>query len=174
MVVGIIGSVLIAVIGYLTQIAIFPALGATTVGPNMILAVTVVFAMIYGPWSALAMGFFGGILVDFMAGGAVAISSFIPVIVGFFMGIFRHDINSKHFAWAMIFASLAHVANDIWMMSTLYFGRIALYISFGTLWRTILSAAETGLFAGIIFLIITKLLTIGEKRGALPYLQRYN
>lgn len=173
MTIGIIGSVLIIIAGFLMQIAIFPAFGATTVGPNMIMSLTVVFAMIFGPWPALAMGFFGGMLVDSIAGSTMAISSLIPIIVGFTIGMLRGDLNSRHFVWAMIYAALAHILNDFWMMSALYFGRITLNINFATLARIIFSAIETGLFAGLIFIILTKLLIIGEKRGGLPYLQRY-
>ncbi len=173
MTVAVIGSVILAVIGYLTQIAVFPALGATSIGPNMIISLTVVFAMVYGAWPALAMGFFGGIMVDLMAGGAIAISSFVPILVGFTLSIFKEELNSHHFVWAMVFAVLAHLLNDFWIMSALYFGRITLNINFGTFFRSLLSALETGLFAGIIFIIITKLVTIGERRSSLPYLQRY-
>ena len=83
---GIIGSVLLAIIGYLVQIAVFPAIGGVAVAPNMMLALAVVFGMVYGPWPALAMGLFGGLMVDFMAGGAIGLSSFIPVIAGIFVG----------------------------------------------------------------------------------------
>ena len=174
MAIAVITSIVFAILGFLTQIAVFPAFGATTIGPNMILAITIVFAMLYGPWPALTMGFIGGIMVDFMTGGAIGISCFIPVIVGFFMGVYKKEINSSHFLWAMIFAFIAHIVNDFWMMLTLYFGRIMLYISFGTIFRSILSAVETGLFAGLIFIILSRILMMGEKRGGLPYLKRYN
>jgi rod shape-determining protein MreD len=173
MVVGIISSVLIAVIGYLAQIAVFPAFGAIAVSPNMILAISVVFGMIYGPWPALAMGFFGGIMVDFMAGGAIGISSFIPVIAGFMLGMFRRELNSTHFAWAMIFAAFAHLINDFWMMLTMYFARVDVFIGWGTFLRSMLSAGETAFFAGLIFLAVTKILSMNERRSGLPYLQRY-
>lgn len=173
MVAGIIGSVLLAIIGYLAQISFLPALGAVAIAPNIIIALTVVFAMVYGPWTALAMGFFGGIMVDFMAGGAIAVSSFIPVVVGFLLGVFRRELNSGHFAWAFIFASIAHLINDFWLMLTMYFARIDVFIEWGTLLRSIFSAALSGIFAGLLFLAITKLLSIGEKRSGLPYLQRY-
>ncbi len=174
MVVAVIVSAVIAILGILTQIAIFPAFGATTIGPNMIIAVTVVFAMIYGAWPALAMGFIGGLMIDSMAGGSIGVSALIPVIVGFLMGVFKKEINSGHFILAMIFAFVAHLINDLWMMLTLYFGRIALFISFGTVLRILLSAIETGIFAGIIFILLTKVLQMGEKRSGLPYLKRYN
>ena len=170
---GIIASVLIAITGYLAQIAFFPAMGAIAVGPNMILAVTVVFGMIYGPWPAISMAFFGGIMVDFMAGGAIGISSLVPLIAGFFLGILRRELNSTHFAWAMIFSAVANLLNDLWMIITMYFARIDVYIGWGTLLRSILSAVETAVFAGLIFLIVSKVLSIGEKRSGLPYLQRY-
>lgn len=173
MVASIIGSVLLAILSYLSQIAVFPALGAFAIAPNTILALTIVFAMIYGPWSALAMGFFGGIMVDFMAGGAIGISSLIPIIVGFLLGVFKREINSGHFLWAMIFASIAHLLNDFWIITTLYFGRIEIFTGFGTLFRSILSAIETGIFAGLFFIIISRLMLIGEKKSGLPYLQRY-
>ena len=173
MVAGIIGSVLVAIVGYLTQIAIFPAFGAIAIGPNMILAITVVFAIVYGPWPGLAMGFFGGIMVDFMAGGAIGISSLIPLIAGFMLGMFRRELNSGHFAWAMIFAAVFHLFNDIWMLLTMYFGRLNVFISWGTLLRSIVSGIETAAFAGLVFLIITKILSMSEKRSGLPYLQRY-
>lgn len=173
MVAAIIGSVLLAIFSYLSQIAIFPALGGIAIAPNMILALAVVFAMVYGPWPALAMGFFGGLLVDFMAGGAIGISSLIPLIVGFLLGMFRKEINSSHFIWAMIFASIAHLINDVWVIIALYFGRIDIYIEFGTFLRSLLSAVETGVFAGIFFIVISKLILFGEKRSGLPYLQRY-
>ncbi len=173
MVAAVIGSVLMAILGYIAQIAFFPAIGAVAIGPNMIIALSIVFAMIYGPWPALAMGFFGGILVDFMAGGAIGISSLIPLIIGFLLGVFKREINSKHFIWALIFAATAHIINDFWMIIALYFGRIELYINFGTLLRSLASAAETGLIAGLLFIIVSKLLFIGEKRSGLPYLQRY-
>ena len=170
---GIIGSVIIAILGYLAQIAIFPAFGAHAVAPNMILATAVVLGMIFGPWAALAMGFFGGLMVDFMAGGAIGISVLIPMIAGFLMGALRRELNSTHFAWAMIFSAAAHIVNDIWIVLTMYFARIDIYINFGTLLRSIISAIESGVFAGIIFLIISRLLLMGEKRSGLPYLQRY-
>ena len=174
MVITVISSIIIAIAGYLTQIAVFPALGATTIGPNMILAITIVFAMIYGPWPALTMGFIGGLLVDSMAGGSLGVSSFIPVIIGFFIGIFKKEISSGHFLIPMIFASFAHLINDLWMMATLYFGRLTLFIGFGTIFRSIASAVETGLFAGVVYIILLKVISIGERRGGLPYLRRYN
>ncbi len=174
MVITIISSIIIAVFGFLTQIAVFPALGATTVGPNMILAITIVFAMIYGPWSAITMGFIGGLLVDSIAGDALGVSCLIPIIVGFFLGIFKKELNSGHFMLPMIFALIAHSINDIWLMATMYFARIDLYISFGTIFRSLLSAVETGLFAGLIFIILHKIMSLGERRGGLPYLQRFN
>lgn len=173
MTIVIIGSILLAIVGYLTQISIFPAFGATAIGPNMIIALTVVFAMTYGPWPALAMGFFGGILVDFMVGGAIGLSSLIPIIVGFAVGILRRELNSKHFLWAIIYSFLAFFINDLWSMLTMYFARIPLNVEFGTFFRSLLSAIETGLFAGGIFIIIQWLLTFSEKRNGLPYIKRF-
>ena len=173
MVAGIIGSVILAVTGYLAQVAVFPAFGAIAIGPNIILALAVVFAMIYGPWPALAMGFVGGLMVDFIAGGAMGISSLIPLIAGFMLGMFRRELNSTHFAWAMIFAAIFHLLNDFWIMLTMYFARIDVYIGWGTFLRSMLSALETAVFAVLIFLIITKILSVSEKRSGLPYLQRY-
>jgi rod shape-determining protein MreD len=173
MTIAIIGSILIAILGYLTQISIFPAFGATAIAPNMIIALAVVFAMAYGPWPALAMGFFGGILVDLMVGGSVGISSLVPILVGFMVGIFKRELNSRHFLWAMIYAFLAYFLNDLWYMLAMYFARIPLNIGFGTFFRSLLSATETGLFAGGIFILVQWLLTFNDKRNALPYLKRF-
>ncbi len=173
MISAVIGSVLLAFVGYLLEIAAFPAFGAIAVAPNMIIALTVVFAMIYGPWAALAMGFIGGLMVDFMAGSAVGISAFIPIIFGFLIAMAKKEINSHHFLMAMILASFTHLINDVWMVLTMYFARYEIYISWGTLFRTILSAVETGLFAALIFVIVTRLIAIGEKRNSSPFIQRY-
>jgi rod shape-determining protein MreD len=173
MVAAVIGTVLLAVVGYLSQIAVLPALGMVAVAPNIILAMTVVFAMIYGPWTALAMGFFGGMMVDFMAGGALGISAFIPVVSGFLIGFFKREINSTHFAWAMIFAAALSIINDLWQLMTMYFARIDMALTWGALFRSFASAVETGIAAGITFLLITKLIVISEKRSGLPYLKRY-
>jgi rod shape-determining protein MreD len=173
MTIAIIGSILIAIAGYLTQISVFPAFGATAIAPNMIIALAVVFAMTYGPWPAIAMGFLGGILVDLMVGGAVGISSLVPIIIGFAVGIFRRELNSKHFLWAAIYAFLAYFVNDLWCMLTMYFARIPLNVEFGTFFRSLVSAIETGLFAGGIFIVIQWLLTFNDRRNALPYLKRF-
>ncbi len=173
MVAAIIGTVLLAVVGYLSQIAVLPALGMVAVAPNIILAMTVAFAMIYGPWAALGMGFFGGMMVDFMAGGALGISAFIPVVSGFLIGFFRRELNSTHFVWAMIFAAALSIVNDIWQLMTMYFARIDMSLTWGALFRSFASAVETGIAAGLTFLIITKIIAVSEKRSGLPYLQRY-
>ncbi len=173
MVGAVIGSVILAIIGYLLQIAGFPAFGAVAIAPNIIISLTIVFAMVYGPWAALSMGFFGGLMVDFMAGSAVGISALIPVIIGFLISMAKKEINSRHFIMAMIFAAFAHLVNDLWMILTMYFARYDIFISWGTFLRTLVSAVETGLFAALIFIIVTRLIAISEKRSSVPYIQRY-
>jgi rod shape-determining protein MreD len=173
MVGAVIGSIILAVIGYLLQIAAFPAFGAIAIAPNIIISLTIAFAMIYGPWAALSMGFLGGLMVDFMAGGAIGISCLVPVIFGFLISMLKKEINSRHFIMAMIFSSFAHIINDLWVVLTMYFARYEIFINWGTLLRSLVSAIETGIFAAIIFIIVTRLIAMGEKRSSVPFLQRY-
>jgi len=153
MVLSIIVSILMAIAGYFLQIAVFPAFGAVTAGPSMVVASTVSIGLIFGPAAGLAVGFTGGLALDLFTGWGLGFLAVPMGAVGFLLGYYRDKVNNEHFVYAMVLAALAHIACDLWALLVLYFSRMPSRLTFSAIWHSLLSAVLTASSAGAVHLI---------------------
>ena len=161
--------VIFTLVGFVCQIAIFPAFGAVTIGPNMIIAAMVPAALLLGPWAGMAVGFVGGLAVDLFAGLGVGVSALILTLCGLTVGLIRDQVNAKNMVFAMVMAAICYGLMDLVSAMFLYFSRMSIHISLLSIWRMLLSALFTAFFTMINHLILRRSTDSGTRRS--PYLQ---
>ncbi|HRP67982.1 MAG TPA: rod shape-determining protein MreD [Turneriella sp.] len=118
-------------VSYFLQTSVdFFALGS--IKPDFILILTVYFALYRGPFAALWIGFWGGILQDINLGGYtnlvqqdmryyIGTSALAKTIVGFVTGKIAHNINKDATSLIVIVVFLACLAKGVIMFFTVAF-----------------------------------------------------
>lgn len=74
------------IIGYLLQVTLFQTLQLAQVGPNLLLIVTVSFALIRGKLEGAFIGFFCGLMIDIFFGQVVGFYTLIYMYIGYING----------------------------------------------------------------------------------------
>ncbi len=164
---AIVWTVIFTLGGFICQVAVFPALGATSVGPNMIIAAMVPAALLLGPWAGMIVGFVGGLLVDIMTGWGIGISCVMLTILGFLVGLIREQVNAKNMIFAMAIAMICYVALDLWSAMVLYFSRMSVHLNAMHILRVVLSAGVTAIFTMINHYLMRRSMDTMSRRS--PY-----
>ena len=79
----------IIIVCFLLQCTVFKSLAIASVSPNLLVVVTAAFGFMRGQKEGLFVGFFCGILLDFMSGSALGFYALIYMFVGFLNGFFK-------------------------------------------------------------------------------------
>ena len=79
----------IIIVCFLLQCTVFKSLAIASVSPNLLVVVTAAFGFMRGQKEGLFVGFFCGILLDFMSGSALGFYALIYMFVGFLKGFFK-------------------------------------------------------------------------------------
>lgn len=101
----------VLVVALLLQLTVAPEISIGTVKPDLLLAVTVCWALFEGPARGALFGFWGGLLEDVFSTAVMGVTAFAKTIIGYFSGELRQRIISKSVVWPMLivfFASILH------------------------------------------------------------------
>ncbi|TCK98088.1 rod shape-determining protein MreD [Natranaerovirga hydrolytica] len=77
---------LIVLIGYILQSTLFQYLDVFQVAPNILLIITVSFALIRGKLEGAFIGFFCGLLMDIFFGRIIGFNALMYMYIGYFNG----------------------------------------------------------------------------------------
>lgn len=167
MVSAIILTVIFTLGGFILQVAVLPAFGLTSVGPNMIIAAMVPVALFLGPWAGMIVGFVGGLLLDIMTGWGLGINCLMLTILGFLVGVTREQVNAKNVIFALTIAIVCYIVQDLWAALALYFSRMTVHLNFMHMVRTVISAGLTGAVTILNYSIIQRSMDSISRRS--PY-----
>lgn len=78
--------VLLVLISFFIQSAVFPAIAIGSIKPNLLLVLTVSFALMRGRGEGMFVGFFCGILTDLFYGSLLGVHALIYVLIGYING----------------------------------------------------------------------------------------
>ncbi|MBC7229013.1 MAG: rod shape-determining protein MreD [Actinobacteria bacterium] len=101
----------VLVLALLVQLTVAPEIAIGTVRPDVLLVVTVCWALFEGPGQGALFGFWGGLLEDVFSTAVLGVGAFAKTVIGYFGGELRQRIISKSVAWPMVivfFASFLH------------------------------------------------------------------
>lgn len=101
----------VLVLALLVQLTVAPEIAIGTVRPDVLLVVTVCWALFEGPGQGALFGFWGGLLEDVFSTAVLGVDAFAKTVIGYFGGELRQRIISKSVAWPMVivfFASFLH------------------------------------------------------------------
>lgn len=79
----------IIIVCFLLQCTVFKSLAIASVSPNLLVVVTAAFGFMRGQKEGLFVGFFCGLLLDFMSGSALGFYALIYMFIGFLNGFFK-------------------------------------------------------------------------------------
>lgn len=79
----------IIIVCFLLQCTVFRALEIASVTPNLMIVVTASFGFMRGQKEGLFVGFFCGLLLDFLSGGGLGFYALIYMFAGFLNGFFK-------------------------------------------------------------------------------------
>lgn len=79
----------IIIVCFLLQCTVFRALEIASVTPNLMIVVTASFGFMRGQKEGLFVGFFCGLLLDFLSGGVLGFYALIYMFAGFLNGFFK-------------------------------------------------------------------------------------
>lgn len=121
---GVVRSVVLAALltaAVVLQVSFFPSLSYDGVVPNLMLLVVVAAALTRGPEFAMALGFFGGLLVDLAppADHVAGRWALALVLAGYLAGRVRQDAGQSAVASIITVAATSFVATSVFALSGL-------------------------------------------------------
>ena len=111
---------LLLIFVYLLQILIVSRFAFFGVRADLILIVTTLFAVTYGPEDGSAIGLFFGIMQDLL-GGVMYVNTFSKAILGFLVGTFKESVLGTEESVAVSAVCVATVTNFLLELVILYF-----------------------------------------------------
>ena len=81
----------------LLQVSVFPMLPYLSVTPNLLLILTISFAIMYGQMYGLFIGLICGLLADVYSGGLIGLSGLILACAGYINGSFARSFDYEDF-----------------------------------------------------------------------------
>ena len=136
----IIASVLCTVVAYLVQNTVLPALGATSVAPEVILCALVCCALFVDQMCICMTGIAVGILMDLQASGSVGLYALLYLLLCWVCSYGASRFNTESIFIALILGFAVSLIKDIYMILALYLSATSFSLSVIVLWRCVLRA----------------------------------
>ncbi|OFW57660.1 MAG: rod shape-determining protein MreD [Actinobacteria bacterium RBG_19FT_COMBO_54_7] len=101
------------VIALLAQLTIAPEIRIGVIKPDILLVLTVCWALVEGPGQGAIFGFSAGLLEDIFTTATVGVSAFSKTLIGYFTGEVRQRIVSKSVIWPMLIVFIATIVQEL-------------------------------------------------------------
>ncbi len=101
------------VIALLVQLTVAPELSIGTVRPDVLLVVTLCWALAEGPGQGALFGFSAGLLEDIFTTQALGVSAFAKTLIGYFGGELRQRVVSKSVIWPIVIVFFATIIQEL-------------------------------------------------------------
>ncbi|MDY6796484.1 MAG: rod shape-determining protein MreD [Actinomycetota bacterium] len=104
---------LILIVTLLVQLTVSPEIGIGSVRPDVILVVTLCWALLEGAGQGALFGFFGGLLEGIFSTAVLGVGAFSKTILGYFCGELRQRVVSKSVIWPMIIIFFGSILSEL-------------------------------------------------------------
>ena len=111
---------LLIVLVYLLQVTVFSRLAVFGIKPDLLLVITALFAVAYGPENGFLMGFFCGLVQD-VFGGSFYMHVISKALLGFLMGTFKESVFGTEEGVALTAVLVATATNFVLEFVILFF-----------------------------------------------------
>jgi rod shape-determining protein MreD len=101
------------VIALLVQLTVAPVISIGMVKPDILLIITICWALAEGPAQGALFGFSAGLLEDIFTTQVLGVSAFAKTLIGFFGGELRQRIVSKSVIWPTVIVFFASILQEI-------------------------------------------------------------
>jgi rod shape-determining protein MreD len=110
----------ILLLSMVLDVAIFPSLAFLGVAPDMLLCITVSFALLEGSFNGAMMGLCGGLLIDLVCGGSLGFYALQYLIVGYVAGLPRGRFYVDKFLLPSLFAAIFYGIKSVLLLLLLF------------------------------------------------------
>lgn len=100
-------------VALLVQLTIAPEISIGVVKPDILLVVTVCWALSEGPGQGALFGFCAGLLEGIFGTATLGVSAFAKTLIGYFSGELRQRVVSKSVAWPIIIVFFATILQEL-------------------------------------------------------------
>jgi rod shape-determining protein MreD len=101
------------VIALLVQLTVAPEISIGMVKPDILLVVTMCWALAEGPGQGALFGFSAGLLEDIFTTQVLGVSAFAKTLIGYFGGELRQRVISKSVIWPTIIVFFASILQEL-------------------------------------------------------------
>jgi rod shape-determining protein MreD len=101
------------VIALLVQLTVAPEISIGMVKPDILLVVTLCWALAEGPGQGALFGFSAGLLEDIFTTQVLGVSAFAKTLIGYFGGELKQRVISKSVIWPTIIVFFASILQDL-------------------------------------------------------------
>jgi rod shape-determining protein MreD len=101
------------VIALLVQLTVAPEISIGAVKPDILLVVTLCWALAEGPGQGALFGFSAGLLEDIFTTQILGVSAFAKTLIGYFGGELKQRVVSKSVIWPVIIVFFATILQEL-------------------------------------------------------------
>ena len=147
------------------QVAVLPALGVTSIAPDLILAVLVPCAVLWNSLPTALMGAAAGLIIDILFGNGIGLYSISYLVVPWFIGQYGGGYFHENPVMPSLMAAAAFLLREAVTALLIYLGRMEIAITAQLLLRTLASTLYTGAFTAPVYLVLFGIINRQTRRG---------
>jgi rod shape-determining protein MreD len=103
----------VLVLSLLIQLTVAPEISIGSVKPDILLVVTICWALLEGPGQGALFGFTGGLLEGIFSTAVLGVSAFAKTLVGYFSGELRQRVISKSVVWPILIVFFGSILQEL-------------------------------------------------------------
>ena len=149
---------------FLIQTGVLPALGESSIAPDLILVVLIPAAVL---WKAVPVAFMGaavGVVIDVLFGRGIGLYAIPYLVFPWVIGVYGRQFFHENALIPAILAGVCHLLSQVFTALAIYLGRMELAITGELLLRTLASVLFTAGLTVPSYLLMFGFINRREKR----------